>query len=55
MEPDLAAFATPVVWLQRTASPQYGRELYTLEVLARRPAVAERSAPRVSWTGSSGT
>ena len=31
----------PVVWLQRTPSPQYGREQFTLEVLARRPAVAE--------------
>ena len=31
----------PVAWLQRTPNPQYGRDAYSLEVLAARPAVAE--------------
>lgn len=31
----------PVAWLQRTSAPQYGREQYALEVLARRSAAAE--------------
>ena len=30
---------TPVVWLQRGASPQYGRESYTLEVMSPKPEV----------------
>lgn len=42
-----AEHSAPVVWLQRTAGPQYGRELYTVEVLARTPAVAEGLLSRV--------
>ena len=31
----------PLVWLQRTAQPRYGRELYTLEVLSPDADVAD--------------
>ncbi|MDN5769645.1 MAG: ATP-binding protein [Microlunatus sp.] len=37
----------PIVWMQRTPSPQYGREQYTLEVLAANPSAAESLLVRV--------
>ncbi|HSU34947.1 MAG TPA: ATP-binding protein [Propionibacteriaceae bacterium] len=38
---------TPLVWLQRTAQPQYGRMEYTLEVICSAATVAEAFLARV--------
>ena len=37
----------PLMWLQRTAQPRYGRELYTLEVLCPQAEVTEAFLARV--------
>ena len=38
---------TPVVWLQRGASPQYGRDCYTLELMSPKLEVVEQLLQRV--------
>lgn len=37
----------PLVWLQRSASPQYGRERYSLELMCPDPDVADRFLTRL--------
>ena len=44
---------TPVVWLQRGASPQYGRESYTLELMSPKPEVVEQLLQRLQTSMAS--